>query len=53
MESLSALTPASQRKLCKAVSMADLEDGLLKVTPAERQEWERRMIIKYSFKVRP
>jgi hypothetical protein len=53
MKSLSGLTPKSQRALCRAINPSDHEAGALLKTPDERQEWERRMIIKYNFKVRP
>lgn len=48
----SALTKASQKKLCRAISLADLEIGARITDPKESLEWERRMITKYNFKVR-
>jgi hypothetical protein len=51
-KSLSLLTPASQKKLAKMVSLDELAEGARCTTEETRQEWENRMIEKYGLVVK-
>jgi hypothetical protein len=49
---METFTAGSQKKICRAVSDADLMEGLKIIDADQKAEWYRRMAIKYHFKVR-